>query len=281
MNLKKFGSLSVLALIAGGLASALSLSYMRQVAAAERPAPVASHRVAVAARALPPGTVLTEADLRLVPWAAGKPPASLYSEAEQLVGRTVIVPIDAEEPLLDSYLTADGAGAGLAGMIPSGMRAVSLPVDHIVGVSGFVLPGTRVDVIATIEPAGGGPSQTRLVLQDVQALAAGHALQASPEGTPQEVNVVTVLVTPEQAEQLVAAMHRGRLQLSLRGRLEHEQVVASGADGSGSASRQGQPSSGASATRPAPRRNRTHSVEVIRGIDRTVVDMSLRPAAGD
>lgn len=228
MNHKKLLVVLTLALTSGGLASYLSLGYLSRPAAAA-PASNPATGIVVAARALSPGTTIQTADVRLVPWSTQAPPAGLSTRVEDVVGRVVSVSLGVNEPIASNALAAEGSGSGLPGLIPAGKRAISVSVDEVVGVNGFVGPGARVDVIATLEAAAGsGDAVSRLVLQDVEVLASGHQLQADPNGAPQQAPVVTFLVTPEQAEQLVLATHKGRIQLALRSRADRGEVATAG-----------------------------------------------------
>ena len=129
------------------------------------------------------------------------------------------------EPVLASRMSGPGAGGGLAPTIPQGMRACAIRVDEVVGVAGFVIPGMRVDVMASGTPPGGraadGP-ETETILQNIQVLSAGTDIQKDAEGKPVQVQVVNLLVTPEQAETLSLAATNLRLQLVLRNPLDTE-----------------------------------------------------------
>jgi pilus assembly protein CpaB len=137
-----------------------------------------------------------------------------------VVGRGVITPVRVNEPLLEGKLATKGAGGGLSVTIPEGMRAVSVKVDEVIGVAGFVVPGTRVDVVLTLNPRGRGESVTQVLLQNVPTLAAGASTQPDAQGKPQRVTVITLLVTPDQAETLILAANEGRIQLALRNTLD-------------------------------------------------------------
>jgi pilus assembly protein CpaB len=150
--------------------------------------------------------------------------------------------------MLASKLAEPGSGAGLPIVIPEGMRALSIPVDQVVGVSGFVTTGTRVDVLLTIQPPGQTENITQIILQNLSVLAAGQVYQRDDEGKPVPVNVVTLVVTPEQAERLSLATSQGRIQLALRNMLDIEDATTTGVRVSGLLT--GQPAR-APARRPA------------------------------
>lgn len=229
MNPRKLLLVLLLALTSGGLASYLSLGRMAGTASAA-PAPAPSAVLLVAARPLAPGTRVQAADLKRIPWAADVPPSGVFTREEEVVGRVLKVALAADEPVLPSLLAEEGSESGLPGLIPDGMRAISVSVDEVVGVNGFVGPGARVDVIATMDVAvgSGGEAVSRVVLQDVEVLASGHQLQADPNGTPQQAAVATLLVSPAEAEELVLATHRGRVQLVLRGSRDRAEVSTPG-----------------------------------------------------
>lgn len=184
----------------------------------------------VATRDLSTGDLLGEADVRLAEW-GGQVPAGAITIPEEAIGRGVVEPIYAGEPILESRLAMRGAGAGLASTIPAGMRAVAVRVNDVVGVAGFVTPGMKVDVLISGTPPrgnGGLGSITQTLLQNVEVLSAGQNIQRDAEGKPINVNVVNMLVTPEQAEILSLATNETRIQLVLRNPTDNEEVVTPG-----------------------------------------------------
>jgi len=187
-------------------------------------------QIALATRDLEVGTVLKESDVQLADW-AGPVPVGASTRAQDLVGRGVIMPIYAREPLIESRLAAKGAGGGLAAMIPPGMRAVAVRVNEVVGVAGFVVPGMRVDVlISGNRPGGDGNlgTLTRTLLQNLEVLSAGQDFKKDQEGKPITVQVVNLLVTPEQAEELSLATSQTTVQLVLRNPLDRDTVKTPG-----------------------------------------------------
>jgi len=170
-------------------------------------------QVVVAAGPLKVGQRLTASDLTLLDWPAGKQPQGSLSRVEECVGRASILPLVQGEVVLDQELARREAGSGLAVTIPDGMRAVSVGVDDVVAVAGYVTPGTIVDVLVTgIGP--GGPL-TRTILEHVRVLAVGQELQTEG-GKPQTAPVVTLLVNPEDGEKLTLAAADGKIHLALR-----------------------------------------------------------------
>ena len=142
----------------------------------------------------------------------------------------LITPLQVNEVVLEAKFAPSGAGGGLAVTIPEGLRAVSVRVDDVIGVAGFVLPGTRVDVMLTLPPKDERKeSVTQVVLQNVSVLAAGQIVQQDAQGKPMTVSVITVLVSPDDGEKLVLAGNEGKIQLALRNSLDLAQVATNGA----------------------------------------------------
>jgi len=185
--------------------------------------PVATTSVVAAAADIKLGTVLAKSDLTTTQ-IAGTPPKEAILKPEDAIGRGVIANIYQGEPILSSRLAPTGSGGGLAATIPDGMRACAIKVDDVVGVAGFVTPGMRVDVLISGTPPGNanvndGPKVATL-LQNIQVLSAGTDIQKDAEGKPQQVQVVNLLVNPEQAESLSLASNQTKIQLVLRNPLD-------------------------------------------------------------
>jgi pilus assembly protein CpaB len=182
-------------------------------------------KLVVAAERLPIGTRLTEEKLRIVSWPRSVALEGTFASVKDLNGRGVIVPMLANEPLLESKLAPKEAGAGLTTVIPDGMRAVGIKVNDVVGVAGFVLPGSRVDVILSGSSDDNNRTDTaKVILENIQVLAAGHNVEQDADGRPQNVQVITLLVTPEDSQKLALASIDGKLQLALRNPLDFEQT---------------------------------------------------------
>jgi pilus assembly protein CpaB len=185
--------------------------------------PMATARLVAAAKDIPLGAVLTQADLTFIT-IGGSAPKGAILKTEDAVGRGVISEIYQGEPVLESRLAGVGSGGGLAPTIPQGMRACAVRVDEVVGVAGFVIPGSRVDVLVSGNPPGPGGNtqgvQTQTLLQNIQVLSAGTDIQKDAEGKPQQVQVVNLLVTPAQAETLSLASNSLKIQLVLRNPLD-------------------------------------------------------------
>ena len=176
--------------------------------------------VVVAADDIQVGARLEDHDVRIAKLPASGLPAGVYSRKSSVLGRGVIIPIARGEFILPSKLAPENAGSGLPSLIPPGMRAVSVRVNEVVSVAGFVGPGTRVDVLLTGTPNGSSEPQTTTVLQNVAVIASGHTLERSASGEAQNTPVITLLASPEDAERLTLASSEGKIQLSLRNPLD-------------------------------------------------------------
>jgi pilus assembly protein CpaB len=172
--------------------------------------------VIVAANDIQVGSKLQDGDVRSVKVPASVVPPNYLRSKSQIIGRGVILPIQKGEFILPSKLAAENAGSGLPSLIPPGMRAVSVRVNEVVAVAGFVVPGTRVDVLLTGNPAGGNEPQTNTVLENVAVIAAGQRLERNAAGDPQTTPVITLLVSPDDAQKLTLASSQGHIQLALR-----------------------------------------------------------------
>jgi pilus assembly protein CpaB len=171
--------------------------------------------IVVAAEKLTLGNRLTDAQVRIANWPKANLPEGHFSDPAAIVGRGVIVDMSPNEPVLDSKLASKEAGAGLGSAIPEGMRAVAVRVNDVIGVAGFVVPGTHVDVMIIGTPNPGGAVTSKIFLENVQVLAAGQNVERDVNGKPQNSQVVTMLVTPEDAQKLALAGD-ARIQLALR-----------------------------------------------------------------
>ena len=176
--------------------------------------------VIVAATDLQVGTKIDEHDIKIVKVPQSALPDGTPRRRSDVIGHGVIVPIMKGEFILSSKLAGDNAGAGLPSLITNGMRAISVRVNEVVSVAGFVTPGTRVDVLLTGTPVGNTEPETTTVLQDVLVLASGHTLERTSTGEAQNTAVITLLATPEDAEKLALASSEGHIQLALRNPLD-------------------------------------------------------------
>jgi pilus assembly protein CpaB len=210
----------VIALVVASLCTWMVIRLVGVRLAASKP--MATSQVIAAAKDIPLGAVLTKDDLTTIT-IAGSAPKGTIPKMDDAVGRGVISEIYQGEPILESRLAGIGSGGGLAPTIPQGMRACAVRVDEVVGVAGFVIPGMRVDVLVSGTPPGGNGSQgieTQTLLQNIQVLSAGQDIAKDNEGKPQQVQVVNLLVTPEQAETLSLVSTTLKIQLVLRNPLD-------------------------------------------------------------
>jgi pilus assembly protein CpaB len=225
---KRFISVLVFALVVSAAASFILYRVIsaQMEANASRP----QNQVLVATRDLGIGALIKEADVRVADWGGPIPKGALLTR-EDALDRGVVQQIFAGEPILENRLAARGAGAGLAATIPPGKRVVAVRVNDVVGVAGFVTPGMKVDVLIAGTPprgSGGVGTLTKTLLQNVEVVSAGQNIQRDAEGKPVSVNVVNMLVTPEQAEILSLASNETRIQLVLRNPTDTEEVETTG-----------------------------------------------------
>jgi pilus assembly protein CpaB len=180
--------------------------------------------VMVAANDLQVGTRVEERDIKIIKIPGENLPPGAPRKRSEVLGHGVIIPISKGEFILPNRLAQENAGSGLPSLIPPGMRAVSVRVNEVVSVAGFVTPGTRVDVLLTGTPGGSGADQqTTTVLQNVAVLASGHTLERTSTGEAQTTAVITLLVTPDDAQRLTLASSQGHIQLALRNPLDTKQ----------------------------------------------------------
>jgi len=218
---KRFVSVLAFAFVVAVVATLLFYRLIAGKLSTAAPKP-ATTKVLVASRNLTVGTLVREVDLREQDW-PGSLPQNAILKKEDIVGRGVVVPVFQGEPFVEGRLAPKGAGAGLAAMIPPGMRAEAVRVNEVVGVSGFVVPGMRVDILIAGSPPNAPPelgTLSKTLLQNIEVLSAAQNIQKDAEGKPISVPVVNLLVTPEQAEILSLASNETRIQLVLRNPLD-------------------------------------------------------------
>ena len=216
--------LLMIGVVAVGLGFLVAYSVYNKLGAKNQPGPMAGVDVLVAAKDLAVGSKITNEDVKFARIPEGSVPPSAIRKKTDVLERGVVLPISAGEFILLSKLAADKAGSGLPALIPPGMRAVSVRVNEVVSVAGFVLPGTRVDVLLTGTSSGGGnDQQTTTVLENVAVLATGQKLERNSAGDPENAAVITLLVSPDDAQKLTLASFQGKIQLSLRNPLDTKQ----------------------------------------------------------
>lgn len=271
------GLMILLALVAGGLAAYLAFKFLRSPEAPEavrRTSETVS--VVVASRSLEVGATIESEDVRVIDWPGTATPEGYAQSADEVVGRGVLQSIHTNEPVLPFKLASPELGRGLAMVIPEGFRAVSIPVDPVTAVDGWVRQGTRVDLIVTLDDL---PNQsepiTQIVLQNVEVLGNDRVISRDQSGEAMEMRVVTVLVDPEDAERLSLAQQKGSFQLALRNALDLELIETPGVRTSQLLRLSAPPpvrrTSRAPAAAPAPPTRNT--IDVYRGPTRTEVEM--------
>ncbi len=219
----------ILAVVALILSAGVTYLAYRVLQTRLRP-PEVTTQIVVAAKKLDLGARITKEDVQLVAWPKSAQLEGSFGDTTKVVDRAVVVPMQVNEPILESKLAPKEGGVGLTAVIPEGMRAMSIQVNSIIGVAGFVMPGSRVDLVLTSVPppgaknAVGNEAASKIVLENLQVIAAGQNVQTNVDGKPQTVQDVTLLVTPEQAERVALATGDGRIQLALRNALDHEAV---------------------------------------------------------
>lgn len=240
----------LLSVLVAGVASFFVYGAVQRIPVRE--VEVKSYYVAVASKALPVGTMLAPGDVKLVAWPAASPVAGGYSSVEEVVNRGLMAPVVENEPLTSSKVAVPEAGAGLPPSIAAGMRAISVKVNEVIGVAGFVVPGTRVDVVVTL--ARREDSQSRVVVSNVQVLTAGtkYDQDQARDGKPVPSTVVTLLVTPEDAERIALASAEGSIMLTLRNPLDTRPTETTGTRMASLMGRPDPPPAARAA--PAPRR---------------------------
>jgi pilus assembly protein CpaB len=224
--------IAVLAAVAFGLIAAVSVS--RYLANAQEYTKNLSN-VVIAKVDIPIGEKIIAEQLTVAQFPRNVAPEGTFAKVdEQLVGRVAVIKISAREPLTESRLAPVGSAAGLVSLIPEGYRAMNVRVDDVVGISGFIMPGTLVDIVVVIDPPDSAQQKERvskIVLQNIKVLANGQNLdKPKNEKEAERVKTVTLQVTPEQAEKLALATSEGRLQLVMRNSIDQGDEITPGAN---------------------------------------------------
>jgi pilus assembly protein CpaB len=235
-------------------------------------------QIVVAKTNLSMGATLSANDVMLDNWYADAPPAGTFTDVKLVIGRPLLYPLSAREPILLHDLGVEGAGIGLAGKIPEGMRAIAIRSNEIVGVAGFLYPGSKIDLLMSYTPPGGNNVPvTQTVLQNVEVLTAGQTIEPDPQGKPQSVSVVTLLLSPEDSQKLQLASGQGTIQFVLRSGADQKTATLRPArlDDLVPGGRPGPPVVAAPGVKHGPPRKATpaspiYLMEVIQGTQRTV-----------
>src|SRR5919106_2999820 len=259
-----------------GLIAAYGIyNFLRQQRQAAEAFRTATQDIVVAAQDIPAGTTINDelvkkGAIKVAPWPKASVPVGAFSSPQQAFGKVNRVKIIANEPILESRLA--GEGAGLTVRLEAGKRALAVRVDEIIGVSGFIVPDDRVDIILTTTPLGGGQDMkvSKIVLQNKRVLSVAQNTEQK-DGKPQLARSITLEVTPEEAEKLSLASQEGQIVLALRGLGDDKETITIGSNkrdllALAAATRK---VSGGPVAQPAPDKYR---VEVIHGSNRNVVE---------
>ncbi len=216
-----------IALAAAGVATFVVYNAILRIPV--RQVEIATHYIVVASRPMPMGTQLAKDDVMLVAWPARNPVAGSFASVDKVINRGLIASVDQNEPITETRLAPLAAGAGLPPAIPPGMRAMSVKVNEVIAVAGFVVPGTHVDVVVTVRDRQ-QDAISRVVVSNVQVLTANtrYDQEEGKKGTPVPSTVVTLLVTPSDGERIALAVNEGSITLALRNPLDQNPTVTSG-----------------------------------------------------
>ncbi len=213
MNTRRLALALLAGLVISGACTWFVGRKLTVVGAAVRPP---GQKVVVPVHPLDAGQTIKAEDLVVSDWPADSPLSAAFDKPQPLLGRVVLYPIDKGQPITEKLLVTPGGDNGLARRLPEGMRAVALRTDEVMGVAGFLLPDSHVDVLATVHTDKNPQPMTFTVLQNALVIAAGHQIQPDPEGKPAVVTVVTLMLSPADAERAVLASQQGAMHFILR-----------------------------------------------------------------
>jgi len=227
-------------------------------------------RYVAPSRPLQAGEVLKADNIELVAWPGSDPIEGAFPRTADILGREALFPLSQGQPILSRDLSAPGSGTGLAGKIPDGMRAVALRSDEVVGVAGFLVPGSHLDVLVTYRADRSPEPITATVLQDAVVIAAGQQIEPDPAGKPAPVTVVTILLTPDEAQRAVLASTQGAIHFVLRngrdaGRTHQAPMALSQLSGDAPAPQRTAAGPATPVVRAAPAAPQRHEIETILG----------------
>jgi pilus assembly protein CpaB len=226
---RRFLTVLGVSLVFAIVVSSIFYQFQARSSGAEAATPPDEVDVVVATRPLGVGVMIKPADVKLVKIASVAFPKGAFSKVEEVLDRPVVSNILLDEPILEGRLALKGSGLGLAPAIPVGMRAVTVRVNDVAGVAGFVMPGMRVDVLVTGRPPRGDEEpMTNTVLQNLLVLSAGQQMQADARGEAIQTPTVTLLADPDQAETLTLANTEGKIQLVLRNSTDQQVAKTDG-----------------------------------------------------
>ncbi len=265
----------VVAVFFGLIAAYGIFNFLSQTAKEKESLRAANQDIVVAAQDIPPGTTLNDEAIKkgivkTMPWPKASVPAGAFSSTQQVVGKVNRVKILANEPILESRLA--GEGAGLTVRLEAGKRAIATRVDEIIGVSGFIVPDDRVDIILTTTPIGGNPEAkiSKIVMQNKRVLSVAQSTEQK-DGKPQLARSITLEVTPEEAERLSLAATEGQITMTLRGLGDDASVATIGANKRDLLAMAAAPAR-KSSNAPVAVAPEKYRVEVIQGSNRNVVE---------
>jgi pilus assembly protein CpaB len=246
MDSRRIGFALLVAVLISAGATYLLYSRIRS----QRAATPATIQLLAPIQSLNAGSALTKDNIKLIAWPANHPIEGALTKPEQAEGRSLLYPVSADQPLLESGLAQAGSGIGLSAKIPSGMRAISVRSNDVVGVAGFLYPGSHVDVVLTIRSERSQTPVSQTILQNVAVLTAGQTFEPDPKGKAEPVNVVTLLLAPHDAEKMVLAAQQGSIQFILRNGVDQTELNAAPVEVSEILDQKPEPVQKSSGTRP-------------------------------
>jgi pilus assembly protein CpaB len=265
--MRRPGNILLLAVLIGALSAALAYRYFRSLRLELEAARGSANRpvveIAVASQPIGIGSRIEEGQVKMISWPAESQPDGAMRDVKSVVGGIAVSSLEKNEPILQSQIVAQGAGL-LPLMITDGMRGMSVKVDDVAGVSGFITPNSRVDVLIAGTPEGSQEQKSKVVLQNIRVLAIGKLIEQR-DNKPVEVPTVTLLVSPEDAERLTLSTTFSPLRLALRSYRDEEIVHTSGILSRALFEGDGRPPTTQVAKGPAPKRASPYSVEILLG----------------
>src|SRR6266704_2283242 len=212
MGTRRLGFALVAALV---ISLGITSVFYARITRTQASARAKTKRIVAAAVALQPGTPISAENLTQIDWPVNVPLEGLIEKKEEVIGHVLMYAVAVQQPVLRRDL-ASSASLGLSAKIPDGMRATAVKTNEVTNIAGFIFPGSHVDVLVTLKPENIASTETRTVLQNVLVLSTGTKMDPDPNGKPENVNVVTLLVTPEQSEKLALAQNQGTIHFVLR-----------------------------------------------------------------
>ena len=267
----------VVAVFFGLIAAYGIYNFLRQQKAVEESLRTATQNIVIATKDIPAGTTINDdmvkkGMIKSTPWPKTSVPGGSFASPEQIIGKTNRIKIIANEPILESRLA--GEGAGLTARLEQGKRAVAVKVDEIIGVSGFIVPDDRVDVIVTTVPPGSNNQDnkmSKIVLQNKRVLSVAQNVEQR-EGKPQVARSITLEVSPEESEKLSLASQEGQIVLALRATGDDSETKTIGSNKRNLLAVVEAPRRASSTSRPVTPEKDKYQVEVIQGNNRKVVE---------